>query len=453
MPTNILNLPAYSVTEFNEGAHHYQIKANTRQQIVSCPNCHHIELEGFGRREQMIRDLPMHGKRVGLYVNTRRFRCKGCSKTFYERLPDVNAKRLMTSRLVDWIGQQAVKRTFISLADEVGVVEGTVRLIFKDYVSELEQKVQFETPRWLGIDEIHLTQYRCVITNVENNTIVDLLHNRNKETVVKYLSQLQGREKIHYVAMDMWAPYKDAVNLVLPEAIVVIDKFHVVRMANDAMEKFRKSLRESLTTKQRRGLMHDRFVLLKRESELTEQEALKLSGWLENYPELGLAYRLKEDFFKIYESQSKEDAFARYAAWEISVTEEVRDAFSDLIKAWHNWQPHILAYFDYRITNSYTESVNSLIHVMVRLGRGYSFEALRAKLLFSEGAHKKSQKRPAFEHRAPASRPSLGRHMVGFTSLVSVNNYQNKTDNQTEESINYGVDIAMLTRMIENGEI
>ena len=441
------------VTHLQEGDHEYHIDALTTSPPLICSHCSHPEIDGFGRREQLVKDLPMHGKRVGVYIYTRRYRCKSCAKTFYETLPDVDRRRPMTNRLVKWIEKNSVKRTFSSIAEEVGVDEKTIRSVFRDYVNELEKTVRFETPKWMGIDKIHLTQNRCVITNVENNTIVDLLQNRNKETVVKYLSQLPGREKIQYVAMDMWAPYRDAVKLALPEAIVVIDKFHVVRMANDAMEKVRKSLRESLTTKQRRGLIHDHFVLLKRESELTDQEALKLSGWVENYPELGLAYRLKEDFCKIYESQSKEDAFARYAAWEISVTEEVRDAFSDLIKAWHNWQPHILAYFDYRITNAYTESVNSLIHVMVRLGRGYSFEALRAKLLFSEGAHKKSQKRPAFERRAPASRPSLGRHMVGFTSLVSVNNYQNKTDNQPEESINYGVDIAMLTRMIENEEI
>ncbi|MET3109608.1 transposase, partial [Oxalobacteraceae bacterium GrIS 1.18] len=353
----------------------------------------------------------------------------------------------------NWIGQQAIKRTFLSLAEETGVDEKTIRNIFRDYVTELAETVRFETPKWLGIDEIHLTQYRCVIANIENNTIVELLHNRNKETVVKYLSQLDGKEKIQYVAMDMWAPYRDAVNLVIPKAIVVIDKFHVVRMASDAMEKVRKSLRESLTAKQRRGLMHDRFVLLKRESQLTDQEALKLSGWVKNYPELGLAYRLKEDFFKIYDSQSREEALARYAVWEISVTEEVRDAFSDLITAWRNWQPYILAYFDHRITNAYTESLNSLIRVMVRLGRGYSFEALRAKLLFSEGAHKKSQKRPAFERRTPVSRPSLSRKMVGFTSLVSTNNYQDLIDSDSEESKNYGADIAILTRMIENGEI
>ncbi|MFZ8286734.1 transposase, partial [Staphylococcus aureus] len=77
-------------------------------------------------------------------------------------------------------------------------------------------------------------------------------------------------------AMDMWTPYRDAVQTVLPDARIVIDKFHVVRMANDALEKVRKGLREQLTPKQRRGLMHDRFVLLKRERDLNDQELLLL---------------------------------------------------------------------------------------------------------------------------------------------------------------------------------
>ena len=57
---------------------------------------------------------------------------------------------------------------------------------------------------------------------------------------------------IQYVAMDMWTPYRDAVQTVIPDPRIVIDKFHVVRMANDALEKVRKSLREQLTPKQRR---------------------------------------------------------------------------------------------------------------------------------------------------------------------------------------------------------
>lgn len=185
---------------------------------------------------------PMHGKRVGLYVDTKRFKCRSCTKTFYEKLPAVDEKRLMTSRLVEWVGKHAIKRTFASIAEEVGVTEGTVRSVFSDYVNELEKTVRFETPQWMGIDEIHLIKPRGVISNIENNTIVELLPNRNKETVTRYLSQLEGRDRIHYVAMDMWLPYRDAVETVLPQAMIIIDKFHVVKMANEAMERVRRQI-------------------------------------------------------------------------------------------------------------------------------------------------------------------------------------------------------------------
>lgn len=81
----------------------------------------------------------MHGKRVGVYVDTRRYQCQSCNKTFYEPLPDVDEKRKMTKRLVEWIGKQAITRTFTSIADEVGIVEGTVRSIFRDYINEWEK--------------------------------------------------------------------------------------------------------------------------------------------------------------------------------------------------------------------------------------------------------------------------------------------------------------------------
>ena len=449
MPANILNLPAYTVTALEENDHDYHINAEAKQTITRCPHCVAENPHGFGRREQVVKDLPMHGKRVGIYIDTRRFRCRACSKTFYESLPEIDEKRAMTARLVNWMGKQAIKRTFASIAEEVGCTEYTVRAVFSDYVNELERTIRFETPKWMGIDEIHLIKPRGVITNIQNNTVVELLHNRNKETVIKYLAQLEGKEGIQYVAMDMWMPYKDAVELLLPKARIVIDKFHVVKMANEAFEKVRKSYRESLTPKQRRGLMHDRFVMLKREHDLTDQEALKLSGWLKNYPELGMAYRLKEDFFKIYDAKTKEEALERFAAWDKGVPHHVRDAFSDLIRAWRNWQPYILAYFDHPITNAYTESLNNLIRVMNRLGRGYSFEALRAKILFSEGAFKKQTIRPKFGRRQEPQIETRGYAMFEYAGRY-INRDQPKP---VEKEINFGTDISTLTKMIEAGEL
>ncbi len=121
---------------------------------------------------------------------------------------------------------------------------------------------------------------------------------------------------------------------------------HVVRMANDALERVRKGLREQLTTKQCRGLMHDRFVLLKRERDLNDRERVLLDGWTQKLPRLGRGLRLKEDFSVIYENASSpQKALKAFEAWNRAVVPQVRDAFADLIRAWTNWQPWIINYF------------------------------------------------------------------------------------------------------------
>ena len=110
---------------------------------------------------------------------------------------------------------------------------------------------------------------------------------------------------------------------------------------------------------------------------------------------------------------------------------EVRDAYADLILAWTNWQPWILGYFDHPVTNAYTESLNSLFRVMNRLGRGYSFEALRVKILFTEGAHKKT----------------LTRMMVGTAGKKAA------PHETAVPAKNFGADITTLTDLIESGKL
>jgi transposase len=103
----------------------------------------------------------------------------------------------------------------------------------------------------------------------------------------------------------MWMPYRDAVMAIMPHARIVIDKSHVIRMANEAIERARKGIRGELTLKQKRGLMHDRIVLLKHQRDLNDKEFLNLNEWTKNYPILGEAYRFKEGFYGIYESSRR----------------------------------------------------------------------------------------------------------------------------------------------------
>lgn len=72
--------------------------------------------------------------------------------------------------------------------------------------------------------------------------------------MTNYLMKLKDRQKVEIVSMDMWNPYRAAVKAVLPQARIVVDKFHVVRMANDALERVRKGLRKELKPSQSRTL-------------------------------------------------------------------------------------------------------------------------------------------------------------------------------------------------------
>lgn len=437
---NILNLPEYNVLNVQENDDAYRIEVETANPPLCCTQCGcKANLYKHTKHRQLIMDLPMHGKRVGIEVIRQRYKCRECGQTFYEVLPQTDDKRGSTKRLVGYIEKQSLKRTFVSLADEIGLDEKTIRNIFRDYVNRLEKEFRFQTPQWLGIDEIHIIKPRCVITNIEQNTIIDILPNRNKPTVIDYLQRLPNRQTIRYVTMDMWQPYKDAVNLVLPRAEIVVDKFHVVKMANQALETIRKSIREDLSTKERRTLMHDRYILLKRHSELDARQQLILDGWVGNLKDLGLAYELKESFYGIWEAKTKKDAYIRFGEWKKQIPNHLEYAFKDLLTALKNWHEEIFNYFDHPITNAYTECLNGLIRVMNRMGRGYSFDALRAKILFTEGIHK--EKKVNYKHHEFRESFSLGK----MTNYFASEDYL--------EDTNYGADISTLTHLLEEDDL
>lgn len=443
----ILNLPHFNIKQFAENEHDFLIQVETASPPSFCPHCGCVaNLYKHDNRDHLCMDLPIHGKRVGLLVKRQRYKCRECNQTFWERLEHtIDEKRNCIKRLLSYVEKQSLKRTFVSISEDVGLNEKTIRNIFRDYINRLEETLRFETPNWLGIDEIHIIKPRCVLTNIEERTLLDVLPNRNKETVVSYLSRLPNRGRIQYVTMDMWRPYKDAVKAVLPKATIIVDKFHVVRMANQALESIRKQLREGLSPKERRGLMHDRFILLKRHKELTEMDKITLDLWTKNHPSLGIAYDLKESFFDIWDTDSRQKAYLRYHDWKAKIPKELQSAFEPLTKAMANWEEEIFNYFDHRITNAYTESLNSLIRVTNRLGRGYSFEALRAKILFTEGLQK--ERKPKYQKRLDDYELRDYNYPM-FEKMFPVGVVRER-----ERGELLGVDISTLIEKLEKGEL
>jgi hypothetical protein len=144
-------------------------------------------------------------------------------------------------------------------------------------------------------------------------------------------------------------------------------------------------MKDELDPKVRRQIKRDRSIIRRRIHTLTAAEMMTLHSWDVLIPGLASAYRMKEDFFDIYDKAvDRKEAEELWDYWKalVQMEPELKKAFSEIIKTVEHWKPEIFAYFDHWKTNAYTEGMNSAIRNVDRPGRGYSFDAIRAKVLY-----------------------------------------------------------------------
>ena len=204
MPVNFLNLSGLKVLEFKETDTDYHVKAAPSTISRLCPNCGRSnETVKHAQKTLIIRDIPAHGKAVAIHLDVPRLKCRPCNQTFTAVVPEVDTARQMTARLAKWVGRQSLEYTYIDIAKQVGIDEKTVRNVFDEYVAGLERQFKRETPVWLGIDEIKLSRYRAIFTNLQGKSLIDMLPDRYGKSIVDFLASLPDKERITHVAMDM----------------------------------------------------------------------------------------------------------------------------------------------------------------------------------------------------------------------------------------------------------
>jgi transposase len=289
--TDILNLPGWQVIACDTHEECYVITALPCCRGTACPACGSLATAKHGTQAQKLHDLPCHGKQVTICFGRPRSRCLACHKTWFEALPEIDEQRRATARLVRYVQKQSLTRIFVSVAAETGLDERSVRNWFQDSVAELERTTPRPTPHVMGVDEIYLLgQPRAVFTDLEARRIVEMLPERKKERIGRYFATLAGKDAISVVVIDMHRPYLDLIQEHIPQAKTVIDKFHVVKLVNEIVDRTRKETHAELTDRQRRTLKRDRYILLKRHYDLTAQQQLLLESWLGQFPKLSAVY-------------------------------------------------------------------------------------------------------------------------------------------------------------------
>jgi transposase len=384
--TDILGLPGRLVRDVQGNAEHLIIEAQVDEVPSACPWCGSVRPPyHFGTRRVQLADLPIRMRPVIILARRRRYRCRDCSRTFLDQLPGIHHRHEATERLVSYVQRESLclTQTFTGLALSLGVSEWLIRDIFTAHVEALERDYVIQTPRYLGIDEIYVEDAPyCVLTDLGRRCILDVLAKRDMGTVKRWLAQLSHKERVSVVAMDHWNPYRLSVQEVLPQAVIVLDKFHVLRQASEVVETVRKSVRASLSPQQQRQLKQDHRILQKRARDLTEAQRLIVESWTGFVPVLRDLLTLKEGFYEIYEAKTEQEAYERYWRWQENIPPALYDAFLPLQLTMEDWGQEAFAFFSHPITNAFTERMNLSIREAARITFGLNYRTLRAKLLF-----------------------------------------------------------------------
>lgn len=362
------------------------------------------------RREHLLQDINAEGKLVYINLETRRYRCPHCGYVFPDEFTFYKKRSRLTNRLKDEFVRRCLNgETFSYIARDYSLDHKTISVVFKEYAEDHKDLYTFNyTPEILGIDEAHIDDnYRLILTDVKMERLLDMKKDRRKPTVKAYLRTLD-KDICKCATMDFWPAFASAVHEVLPETVIVVDKFHVIQEINRCLDQVRITIQNKL---RKQGVdiaqfKHSKRLFQMNFEDLSDEAERTLSKWFSEYDELYEAYMCKETFRDIYALASdKEEAAALFGAWIKGVPEY--EQFSAMKKTFSERKDHILNYWDYPVTNAYTESVNNRIKSIEKAGRGYKFENLRVLCLLGINKQKQDKFDPRTAEYHPVDRTVL----------------------------------------------
>ena len=388
-----LELPQLKILWQKETEIYIEVVVIYRGDNATCPQCGEVTTKVHDRRPQCKQDRRLRDKVVLLTLMKRRFRCPLCSKVFTEPDEAFGLRRRSSYRFREYLGQEALHQTVRRTAQKEQVGEGLVRRCVAEEIGRrLGSREATETPEFIGMDEFSVKRrrlYHTAICDLVKREVVEVVEGHGKQKVEEYLDRLLEPEKVRGVAMDMHEPFRQAVQMCLPQAKVVVDKFHLIRHINGALDKVRTRLQEGNRRGKRRDLFKSRYTLLKGAERLTDWEKAKLNQLFYRYPTLKRAWMLKESFRAWYKEINRSRAEERLSLLEERIANDSLPEFKELLHTLGNWRQEILNYFDYPITNGFVEGKNNRIKTIKRTAYGYrNMDNFRLRILVtnSKGA-------------------------------------------------------------------
>ena len=379
----LLKMEGVLIEKLEETAKEIVIQLSLRQKEQACKLCGGKTDRVHDYRIRQVRDLELRGKPLRLLYRQRRYVCPACGKRFPEQNDFVGRYMRFTHRTGEKImGLLRRRSSMKDIARDTGTsVSGVQRVLRMMPVSRPQQ-----LPEAISFDEFKGNtdgqRFQCIVTDPLNHRVFDILPARTVGTIQDYLLSFPNRDEVKYVVMDMNRGFRDAARAFLPNAKIIIDRFHVVRFCTEAMENVRRSFQSVLPKDQRKYFKRSRRLLLAHRNRLSDEDRAAVDVMLRFSDSLLQAYALKEAFYDFMDAPDRATASKRLEYWLDACDRLKIPEFKPCRRMLLNWKPYILNAFDFHLSNGFTEGCNNAIKALKRVAFGFRrFDSLRARTL------------------------------------------------------------------------
>ena len=251
----------------------------------------------------------------------------------------------------------------------------TVKAITKTHLVKDYGKPVLRSVQYLAIDEIDLgkqKRFYTIVIDLDDGRILWAKPGRGKDALRGFWRRLRvAKAPIKAVATDMSAAYWSAVLEHLPDAVLVFDKFHVLKLMNERLEDLRRQMVREAEGPLKLRIKGTRFLLLRNPENLNADQIPKLDEALQLNEPLLLGWYLKEELRELWNQTSRKKMEAFLKDWCDKAGQTAIGQMLKMAKTLRTHASGILAYADYPITSGKLEGINNKIKTLTK--RSYGF--------------------------------------------------------------------------------
>lgn len=366
----------YQYVTKKNGAGKIFITIELKHSCLRCPACGSYDFTSFFLKERKIKGIPLGNKKTVFIIRVRRLRCRNCGAERQERISCVPApKARYTKALARSVIEMRPKMSIKDVASHFGLHWDTVKEIEKNYLERKYRNIRLRDVEVIGIDEVHTGQgFLTVVRDLNSGAVLHVGEGKGADSLAQLKKRLAvSKCKIKAVAVDLAPSYTAWIKENIPNANIVYDHFHLIKLMNTKIDNIRRKTMNEADEEMKKMLKHKRFLFLKNIENLESDGKQELEKLKEMFSDLGTATFMKECLRRIYSiAENRNEAKIAFEYWCKIADETGIGSLVNMAKTIRRHLDGILAYWtEGKLTSAGMEGFNNKLRWLIGQAYGY----------------------------------------------------------------------------------